>query len=122
MLFLEPNIQPYAMRVRVYRNSKKSSAAETVYSVVDTNTRKVVFYTNEIRLEDVTMRNDSSGKSMLLGRLRGPLTQQEYTRWSMISLDLENLADAYGNPVSEAAFVSVRPEGVFFSAPRTTTN
>lgn len=119
--FLEPSVQPYATRVRVYVNTQKSSAAETVYSVVDTSTRKVVFYTNEVRLEDTTMRRDSNGKILLLGRLRGPLTQQEYTRWSMLSLDIENLTDAFGNPVSEAAFVSIRPEGVFFSAPRNTT-
>ena len=119
--FLEPSVQPYAKRVRVYVNTQTSSAAETVYSVVDTSTRKVVFYTNEVRLGDTTMRRDSNGKILLLGRLRGPLTQQEYTRWSMISLDIENLTDAFGNAVSEAAFVTIRPEGVFFSAPRNTT-
>jgi len=119
--FLESDVQPYAKRVRVYVNTQKSSAAETVYSVVDVRTRKVVFYTNEIRLEDVTMRRDANGKSMLLGRLRGPLTKPEYTRWSMIDLDVENLTDAFGNAVSEAAFVSLRPEGVFFSTPRKNT-
>jgi hypothetical protein len=119
--FLEPSVQPYATRVRVYVNTQKSSAAETVYSVVDTRTRKVVFYTNEVRLEDTTMRRDSNGKILLLGRLRGPLTQQEYTRWSMIDLDVENLTDAFGNAVSEAAFVSLRPEGAFFSTPRKNT-
>ena len=121
MPFLESDVQPYAKRVRVYVNTQKSSAAETVYSVVDVRTRKVVFYTNEIRLEDVTMRRDANGKSMLLGRLRGPLTKSEYTRWSMIDLDVENLTDAFGNAVSEAAFVSLRPEGVFFSTPRKNT-
>ena len=121
MPFLESDVQPYAKRVRVYVNTQKSCAAETIYSVVDVRTRKVVFHTNEIRLEDVTMRRDANGKSQLLGRLRGPLTQPEYTRWSMIDLDVETLTDAFGNDVSEAAFVSIRPEGVFFSAPRNTT-
>jgi hypothetical protein len=119
--FLESDVQPYAKRVRVYVNTQKSSAAETVYSVVDVRTRKVVFHTNELRLEDATMRRDANGKSMLLGRLRGPLTKSEYTRWSMIDLDVENLTDAFGNAVSEAAFVSLRPEGVFFSTPRKNT-
>ena len=119
--FLESDVQPYAKRVRVYVNTQKSSAAETVYSVVDVRTRKVVFHTNELRLEDATMRRDANGKSMLLGRLRGPLTKPEYTRWSMIDLDVENLTDAFGNAVSEAAFVSLRPEGVFFSTPRKNT-
>jgi hypothetical protein len=121
MPFLESDVQPYAKRVRVYVNTQKSSAAETVYSVVDVRTRKVVFHTNELRLEDATMRRDANGKSMLLGRLRGPLTKSEYTRWSMIDLDVENLTDAFGNAVSEAAFVSLRPEGVFFSTPRKNT-
>lgn len=114
-------MQPYATRVRVYVNTPKSSAAETVYSVVDVKTRRVIFHTNEVRLEDTTMRRDANGKSMLLGRLRGPLTKPEYTRWSMIDLDVENLTDAFGNAVSEAAFVSLRPEGVFFSTPRKNT-
>jgi hypothetical protein len=119
--FLESDMQPYATRVRVYVNTPKSSAAETVYSVVDVKTRRVIFHTNEVRLEDTTMRRDANGKSMLLGRLRGPLTKPEYTRWSMIDLDVENLTDAFGNAVSEAAFVSLRPEGVFFSTPRKNT-